>query len=232
MSLPPEQSPDDTEIAAEYVLRVLPADAHRTAAIRAASEPAFAAEVRAWESRFAPMMDEVAAVRPDPALKTDLMERLFGHVENDVQGTRAVIWQALAALGFAAAAALAVIAFMPQDPIVTRDGPRFVAELANGDETTRMFAVYSPETGALNIAWTARATTEGRDMQLWGLVEGEDPVSIGVLPAGRTATLDLPDSLLMNTSGLVLAISDEPSGGSPTGLPTGEVFATAVVADL
>lgn len=232
MSLPPEQSPDDTEIAAEYVLRVLPADAHRTAAIRAASDPAFAAEVRAWESRFAPMMDEVAAVVPEPSLKTELMEQLFGRVENDIQGTRAVVWQALAALGFAAAAALAVIAFMPQDPVVTREGPRFVAELSNADETTRMFAVYAPETGVLNISWTARAQMEGRVMQLWGLVEGEDPVSIGVLPAGRTATLDLPDRLLANTSGLVLAISDEPDGGSPTGLPTGDVLASATVSEL
>ena len=232
MSLPPEQSPDDTEIAAEYVLRVLPADAHRAAAVRAASEPAFAAEVRAWESRFVPMMDEIPAVVPEPALKKELMARLFGREENDIQSTRAVIWQALAALGFAAAAALAVIAFMPQTPVVTRDGPRFVAELSNADETTRLFAVYSPESGALNISWTARPTTEGRDVQLWGLVDGNDPVSIGVLPEGTTATLALPQVLLANTAGLVLAISDEPQGGSPTGLPTGDVLAAAPVSEL
>lgn len=232
MSLPPEHSPDDTEIAAEYVLRVLPADAHRAAAVRAASEPGFAAEVRSWESRFAPMMDEVPAVVPEPSLKKALMERLFGREENDIQTTRAVIWQALAALGFAAAAALGVIAFMPQTPVVTPNGPRFVAELSNADETARLFAVYSPESGVLNISWTARPEAAGRAIQLWGLVDGTDPVSIGVLPEGSTATLALPETLLTNASGLVLAISDEPPGGSPTGLPTGEVLAAAPVSEL
>ena len=83
MSDPRDQIPDDTEIAAEYVLRVLSPDAHRAAAVRAASDPVFAAEVRAWEDRFAPMMEEVDPVTPNPATKTALMGRLFGNATVD-----------------------------------------------------------------------------------------------------------------------------------------------------
>lgn len=232
MRPPVDQAPDDTEIAAEYVLRVLSPKAHRAAAVRAATEPAFAAEVRAWEDRLAPMMDAVEPVAPKAATRTALMERLFGHAPIADSGGRTSIWQILAALGFAAAAALAVIAFVPDQPAPGLSDSRFVAELTVSDETTRMFAVLEPASGTVDIAWTARNQAEGRDLQLWGLVDGTEPVSIGVLPAGRTATLALPADLVGNTEGLVLAISDEPLGGSPTGLPTGEVLAAAPVSEI
>lgn len=237
MSTPPDQNPDDTEIAAEYVLRVLSPDAHRAAAIRAASDPLFAAEVRAWEDRFAPMMDDVDPVTPNPASKTALLERLFGHETREESGTRAGVWQILAAIGFATAAALAVFAFAPQfqqpnGQVAEAPASRFVAELAVADETTRMFAVIDPVSAELDLAWTARNQAEGREFQLWGLIEGQDPISIGVLPPGRQATLAVPRELLTAPDALQLAISDEPLGGSPTGLPSGDVLAISAVSEI
>ncbi|MEL6640012.1 MAG: anti-sigma factor [Pseudomonadota bacterium] len=237
MSAPIDQAPDDTEIAAEYVLRVLSPDAHRAAAVRAASDPTFAAEVRRWEDRFAPMMEEVDPVTPDPAIRGALMDRLFGSPSHETSGTRTGVWQVLAAIGFAAAAAFAVIAFSPQfgqstGPVAEAPAPRFVAELAVADESTRMFAVIDPVTAELDLAWTARDQPDGRDLQLWGLVEGQDPISIGVLPPGRQATLSVPRELLNAPDGLQLAISEEPLGGSPTGLPTGEVLAVSAVSAI
>ncbi len=239
MSRRDDQGPDDTEIAAEYVLRVLKPDAERAAAIRAASDPAFAAEVRAWEERFAPMMAEVDPVDPDPATKAALVKRLFGAEEAQGQRGGAGIWQLLTGIGFAAAAALAVIAFQPQaidgpagDGVVVAENTRFVTELAVADETTRMFAVIDVNTGELDLAWTARNQAEGREFQLWGIPEGQAPISIGVLPPGRQATLTVPAALLAATDGMVLAISDEPPGGSPTDQPSGDILATAPVSAI
>ncbi|MEL6571779.1 MAG: anti-sigma factor [Pseudomonadota bacterium] len=237
MNTPQDQAPDDTEIAAEYVLRVLKPDAHRAAAIRAANDPVFAAEVRAWEDRFAPMMEEVDPVEPDPATRTALMERLFGAETPAMSVTKAGVWQILAGLGFALAAGLAVIAFAPQpqpDPAVVAEAPtpRFVAELTVADESTRMFAMIHPDRGELDLAWTARNQPDDREIQLWGIIEGQDPISIAVLPQGRQATVTVPAALLAAGSDLTLALSDEPLGGSPTGLPTGVILATSAVSEI
>ena len=232
MKRPISQGPDDTEIAAEYVLRVLSPDAHRSAAMRAVTDPDFAAEVRTWEDRFAPMMEEVKEVTPHPATKSALMGRLFGNEPLSDTPVRSGIWQALAAIGFAAAAALAVIAFVPQTAPSDTGAQRFVAELTVADETTRMFAVFEAGATTVDIAWTARNQPEGRDLQLWALINGTDPVSIGVLPAGRNATLTIPAGLLDQTDGLVLAISEEPLGGSTTQGPSGQILATTPVSEI
>jgi len=39
----------------------------------------------------------------------------------------------------------------------------------------------------------------------------------------------VPDDLRRRVAGAVLAISDEPEGGSPTGAPTGDVLAVGPV---
>lgn len=232
-----DQTPDDTEIAAEYVLRVLKPDAHRAAAVRAATDPAFAAEVRAWEDRFAPMMDEVDPVEPNPATRKELMQRLFGAEIESSSVTKTSVWQLLAGLGFAVAAGLAVIAFAPQpqpdvEVVAEAPAPRFVAELTVADESTRMFAMIHPDRGELDLAWTARNQPDDREIQLWGIIEGQDPISIAVLPRGRQATVSVPAELLAAGSDLTLALSDEPLGGSPTGLPTGEILAVSPVSQI
>lgn len=240
MNTPTPTDPDDTEIAAEFVLRVLGPEAHRAAAVRAASDPAFAAEVRAWEDRLAPMMVDVDPVHPDPAIKSTLMKRLFGADEPKARVTSAGMWQILTGLGFAATAALAVIMVQTRAPapqegtevVEVAAGSRFVAELAVADESTRMFAVINVASGALDLAWTARDQAEGRDLQLWGIPEGGAPISIGILPAGKQATLDVPAEVLAAMAGLTLAISNEPLGGSPTDAPSGEVLATALVSEI
>jgi len=228
MKPPVSPDPSDTEIAAEYVLRVLKPDAHRAAAMRCVTDPAFAAEVRYWEDRLSMLADELEAVEPKPETKTVLMRRLFGQEHSQISAAGARIWQGLAALGFAAAAALAVIAFAPGDTGPGTSSDRFVAELTVADESTRMFAVVQPASGTVDIAWTARNQPEDREIQL--------PVSIAVLPRGRTATLELPAELIQdlaqNSEGLTLVLSDEPIGGSPTGAPTGDILATTPISEI
>jgi len=220
-----DMSPDDTEMAGEFALRVLPAAAHRAAAVRAATDPDFAAEVRAWEDRLVPLTDDLLPITPHPETKDALMQRLFG-TDGDAQGLwgDTGLWKGLTAFAFAAAAAMAVIAFVPAADTSTS----YVTELATADETTRMYALYDGGSGALQISWTAReAREEGRVLELWGIVDGGAPVSIGVLPAGRTASIPVPAGLLSDLENTVFALTDEPEGGSPTGAPTTDILAAA-----
>jgi anti-sigma-K factor RskA len=55
---------------------------------------------------------------------------------------------------------------------------------------------------------------------------------LGVLPADPTTAVILPEALRADVADLVLAVSDEPPGGSPTGAPTGAVLAVGQVSGL
>ena len=68
----------------------------------------------------------------------------------------------------------------------------------------------------------------GKSYELWMLPEGGNPVSLGVLPQRGEQTVALSDAALTALArSSALAVSLEPEGGSPTGLPTGPVLYTA-----
>ena len=78
----------------------------------------------------------------------------------------------------------------------------------------------------------AGAPAPDRDFELW-LIDGDaPPVSLGVLPFTAKPVIAVGESLRDKLPTGVLAISDEPKGGSPTGLPTGPVLATGKVTAL
>ena len=68
------------------------------------------------------------------------------------------------------------------------------------------------------------ATPDGRVMQLWGLRPGETaPTSLALLP--RTpGRISIPAPALRPVNNMLIEISLEPEGGSPTGRPTGPIL--------
>ena len=72
----------------------------------------------------------------------------------------------------------------------------------------------------------AGAPAIDRDFQLW-MIEGTNKlVSLGVLPQHPSGTIALPSQFDLKLGNVLLAIRDEPKGGSTTGQPTGAVLAT------
>ncbi|HEY8383822.1 MAG TPA: anti-sigma factor, partial [Microvirga sp.] len=64
----------------------------------------------------------------------------------------------------------------------------------------------------------------GRALEIWTIPEANGrPISVGVLDTVRSMQLNLGQAPGLRQSH-VLAISIEPSGGSPTGQPTGPVI--------
>ena len=85
--------------------------------------------------------------------------------------------------------------------------------------------------GRIDIVRLASRPAEGRSYELWALGAGRKaPESLGVINARAEIPAKLLGSLdsarLQNT---VFAISDEPTGGSPTGQPTGPVLFTGKI---
>lgn len=101
----------------------------------------------------------------------------------------------------------------------------YVAVLAPGGDLKYLLAL-SPGKGLIKVHVTGKKSPvdfSKRSLQLWVLDEGGKPHSLGVMPDSGSAEVKMPPGTPMPKSP-TLAISDEPRGGSTTGLPTGPVL--------
>ncbi|MGR3503511.1 anti-sigma factor [Pseudaestuariivita sp.] len=218
----------DAALAGEYVLSLMP-DAERTAfEARLRSEPALRDLVRDWTDALVVMADEVPPETPPRQLKAKVDAALFGTPAK----ARRPLWQWLAGGTVAAAIALGAMVFAPpilQGPPAT---PTLTAQIMAEDGTLAIAASYFADQRALEIIRAAGDAPPGRVLELWLIAEGAAaPVSLGVLSADSATRLEVSDRLAAQLAGGVLAVSDEPPGGSPTGAPTGSVLAVGEVTD-
>lgn len=211
--------PDDV-LAAEYVLGLLDGDDWHAAKARSAVDGNFAQLVQAWETRLAPLNDlYIDADAPD--LMPQIEARLFPAPQQ--RSRKSWLWGLVSGTVVAAALGVAILVFVPTAPPT---GPVLQAELVATDRDLVLQARF--DVAGTELLITVRGQDAGADLdyELWVIDETEIPRSLGVL---RVAELALPAEL---AQGQVLAISLEPAGGSPTGLPTGEVLAFAELSEI
>lgn len=226
----------DDALAAEYVVGALPLAEREALARRMVEDREFAALVDGWEARLAPLGAAYEEVTPPPAVKAALDRRLFASGADVARAGKTVgIWQSLVfwrGLSAAALAALVLLAGRPLLEPVAPDAARLVASLDAQDSDVRYLALYD---GAreVSLSHVSGERAQARDFELW-MIEGEQaPVSMGVLPGGATIRITLsPEAREKLEAGAVLAISLEPTGGSPTGQPTGPVVAAGSLRDI
>ena len=79
----------------------------------------------------------------------------------------------------------------------------------------------------------ALLTADQRAFELWLIVPNQNPRSLGLVQPGQPIHLTVPADLAARFGGdATLAVSEEPPGGSPTGLPTGRVIAAGKLTNL
>lgn len=218
----------DDALAAEYVLRVLDRAEEAAARRREAADPDFAARVAHWRDAFAHLDDGYGSATPSPRLWSRIDRRLFapGPQVDAAPGRGLALWRGLAlAAALVAALALGLVVFRTLTPAVDEAQP-LVSALSPVESDTEFLALLDPDTGTLRINRTAGDARPGRSFELW-LIEGDAaPVSLGVLPDEPSARLAVAPELLDRfRTGITLAVTDEPLGGSPTGAATGPVVA-------
>lgn len=229
MSVGNPMNEDDKMLAAEYVAGLLSAADRADFERRLGVEPALRDEVRFWDEELLPMTDAIATVQVPPRIYAGIEARLFQQ-----QNTTASVLQSLLfwrSLSFASLAALAVagILYMQSPQFGTNPPQNFVAELSGPQQVVKLAVLYDGARGEIKFNRVAGAPVSGRDFELW-LIEGKNPpISLGVLPAQASGVIKVADELKAKLSGAVLAISDEPAGGSPTGQATGAVLATGTM---
>lgn len=217
---PPNGGPTD-DLAAEYVLGTL--DAATAARVRDAlpNDAALRAAVEAWEARLAPLSGLAMPLDP-PA---GLWDRIEARIAPPARAPRTALWRGWAVGATALAAGLAAFVWLrpPAEPrmmtvlVSDRALPSWTAEVDRGGGL-RLAAMPAPG-GA-----PANRVPPGRALELWALPPGATrPTSLGVLPPGQGA-VTIPTPALRPVEGMLIEISLEPEGGSPTGLPTGPVL--------
>jgi len=216
-------------LAAEYVLGVLDAAQRDDAKRLLVQDPAFAAEVTFWEERLGGLTSAVTPVVPPAHVWNRINTALApaarpGGLWNSLRFWR---WSAFASAALAAAS-LAVVYFA----VVSSPRGALVATLdASGQ--TGFVAATDPDRNSITIVPASLATTEQRVLELWVIVPGDQPRSLGVIEAGRPVRVSVPPSLTAHMQvDAALAVSLEPPGGSPTGLPTGPVIASGKLTNL
>jgi len=219
---------DDRVLAGEYTLGLLSAEEAAAFEARMVREPELRALYAQWAEDFAGLTDDITSQAPPARVWQQIEAGLFDTRARGSWLRRLTLWGG----GLAAAAVLVLAVGLPdlveRGPVPPVDPP-YVAQIAAEDGSLVVQAVYDDATGALFVDREAGGAAPGRALELW-LIAGEDaPVSLGVMPQDAQAILRVADDLRGRVAGAVLAISDEPEGGSPTGAPTGDVLAVGPV---
>lgn len=223
-------------LAGELALRVLSSLEEVKALARAESDPAFAAEVEAWNERLAAFMAEVAPVQPSAGVWSRLESATTGAANDD--GRKVAFWRTWA-IGATTllAASLGAVAFMvaqpaPVAPIPPTTEPvpgvTRLATLSLETGPAVLTLAYDTRTGALFIAPTPELAEQSGVPHLW-LVDPAGGVRlIGPIDGAQTSRVNLTQVL----SGLAgqataVAISIEAPGTVPAqDTPAGPVVAS------
>jgi len=218
--------PDDPNeremLAGEYVLGTL--DARQAAAIAQAlpTDAALRAAVAAWEARLAPLTALALPEAPPPDLWRRIEAALSPAanrvpVRPPVRRGAGWLWRGWAIGASALAAGLAafvVLRPVPPPPLMT-------VLLTSRDQAA--WLVEADPGGAIRLAsLNTRPVEPDRVLQLWALPQGATaPTSLGLIPAGGRVTVT--PATIRPEPNMLIEITLEPPGGSPTGRPTGPV---------
>ena len=213
----------------------------KAAELRLLSDPEFRAAVERWQVMLAPLDDVTPGIAPPPSVWAGIA------AEVEPQPRRAAalpavaggwwnnlgLWRGLAFAGpvltVVAVTVLVQGTWYPGAPAAVAGGPALIATLADADGKPLIAAAFDPASGQVRFAPVAASDKAigGTVPELW-VIEGKNPPrSLGVIDiaVGRSQTIPR-DRLAGLKPGVILAISIEPTGGSPTGAPTGPVIAT------
>jgi len=227
MSNPPSPvSPLDEHelLAAEYALGVLEGADRARVESMAKSSPAFAARIAAWEARLSPLADEIAP-EAAPNLLPDIEARLFGTSRRRFALPDGWLF-GLVGTGVMAALSVVVVGLLLQyGGMGPAPAPIQSATLqAAGNDYGFSAQIEGGQLVLTQIKGAGPAT--GRSFELW-LIDGDKPpVSLGLVDHGLT--VPAPTA----AAGYVLAITDEPFGGGPGGIPTGQIIAAGSFTEL
>ncbi|WP_033920854.1 anti-sigma factor [Sphingomonas sp. 37zxx] len=201
-----------------------------------AEDSVFAAEVDAWDARFAGFYGEIVPVTPEGRVWSAVEQRLPANDPGPAGGAGGWKW---ATAGFAGiAAALAVMLVTRPDPVapppvVVAEAPApvpsetLIAQINDGDGASMLAVRIDPGDGVLRVRAMAIPPSAG-EPELWVIPAGGAPTSLGLIAREGGSEVRLAGDVgRLITDGATLALTLEPADGAPHAAPTGDVLGTA-----
>lgn len=225
----------DELLAAEYALGTLPHGERVSLEKRILVEADLRSRVSWWNAQFVPMADEIEPVEAPLSVLRKVENRLFTSSSSGASWWNSLgFWRGLSVASIAGLIVVGgLYANNPATPPSDAPGNVYVAQMAGENSDLRIVAFYDDSAKKLRLKRTAGEAAQSRDFELWIIAGSENPVSMGVLPDEAVYEVDVPEELqAAMASDAVLAITDEPDGGSPSGNPTGAVLAAGPVQEI
>ena len=222
-------------LAAEYAAGTLRHGARRRFEALMLAHPALRQAAVRWEDRMMPLTAPLAPVTPSDAVWAGIERRLGGSSPASAASStarpswwqRLGLWQGFAGAASVAALSLLVVVQQPapeapaQAPIVVVLGPSGAAGEPLATQARFVASVSADGRGLVLRPVDGVQLAADRALELWAVPAQGAPRSLGLVDGQRGATV-LRAALLADTA--AFAVSLEPSGGSPTGAPTGPVI--------
>lgn len=217
-------------LAASYVAGTLRGPARRRFESLLGGHPAMRRAVTRWQAQLVPLTVSLDPVKPPPQVWKRIEARIDGAPAPAGQPARVgfwrrlALWQGIAGVASAAALSLAVLVSSPGPA-----RPPIVVVLSSTGATADGSVV--PATFVASISGDGRSVVTkpiaqvslqaDKALELWAVPPHGAPRSLGLISANGT-TIVKKGKVLADTA--ALAVSLEPPGGSPTGVPTGPVL--------
>ena len=221
-------------LAAQYVAGTLRGRARARFETLLPSHPALQHAARAWQERLMPLTGALAPEPPPARVWRAIESRLWPTalpVTAPQLGTgwwaRLSLWRGAATFASLSALGLALWLANPpaaQPPVVV------VLQSTGAGEAALSQALFVAGVSSDGGSMVMRplmpvALQADRVLQLWSVPPAGNPRSLGLISASGATVVrrqQLPPTLLKGGTA-ALAVSIEPPGGSPTGVPTGPV---------
>ena len=212
-------------IAAEYVAGTMRGRARARFETLLPSHPTLQRAVREWQARLMPLTGALPEAPPPARVWRAIEARLWPVPAPQPWWQRVGLWRALSGTALAGVVGLGVMLANPppaQAPVVvvlestgtTAVNPATIVASLSGDGRALVTRTLTPV-----------SMTTDRVLELWSVPPAGNPRSLGLISASGATVLKgdrLPATLLKGGTA-ALAVSVEPAGGSPTGVPTGPV---------
>lgn len=214
-------------LAGEYVLGLLRGGARRRFERLLMESASLRAEVATWEDRFATLSLRLAPVPPPDYL----WWRIKGALRREARPRgleRGTFWRVWAV---AATLVLAILLVTRHYLPTAEQKPAELALVSDVQGHPLWLISVHPEDLRIDMkAVTSNPPPAGKSYELWMLPGEGKPVPMGLMNENGTQSEHVSAELLARLAQAKgLAISVEPPGGSPTGLPTGPVVYTAAL---
>lgn len=223
----------DEALAAEFALGVLGQTEMRAAELRLLRDPAFRAAVEAWQADLNPLAQQLMETPPTP----ELWERIAAEI-NPVAKAKAAprglwaslnFWRTFSVASTSAAALAVALLLAPNTPVSTPE-PLLAAALKSTDGAVLINAAYDPTRHSVIISPSSAGPDAQHSPELWMIDGSATPRSLGLIDMSRPHQRSIAVGQLH--PGVVLAVSIEARGGSPTGLPQGPVVASGKLSEV